>query len=130
MGRQPSVERTPRLLGQGSLASLHAKDGQKSQRHEFLFEEPFVAAPKDAPMIRTPTPSIENVPRLLGQERALAIPRTYSEKDGQKSQEHKYDFEERMAALNNAPIMRIEGQDPQAGIPRGIYKSGLKWGGW
>lgn len=196
MGHQAANEHATSLSGQ---------DGQKSEKHGFHFRERFIASTENAPMIRTAMPSTEDVPRLLGQERALAIPRsegqkdaalarltekgsstypekqgwespkeqcrkdaerlilklrriptpsdddaegtkdaslmekassTYSEKDGSESQtiptlSSKDASPSRDSKRDpQAPRSRSPSRDPQAGIPRGMYKWGLKWGGW
>lgn len=140
MGRQPSIERAPRLLRQESQVVIVSSDddGEKSQHDESHFKHQSVQAPENAPTTKRQASSTEDVPRLLGQERALMIAQTFSEKDGQKTSKMKFHVKERcMAAAENAPMIRTPTsssenppRDPEAGIPRGIYKWGLRWGGW
>lgn len=191
IGHQAAMEHATSLSEQEHTVVIpsisSAKDGQRG----FHFRERFIASTEDTPMIRTAMPSTEDVPRLLGQERALAISRsegqkdaalarltekgssTYSENQGWESpkEQCRKDAERLILKLRRIPTPSdddAEGtkdaslmekasstysekdgresqriptpsikdaspllhQDPQAGIPRGMYKWGLKWGGW
>merc|ERR1719321_898216 len=125
-GYQPSIEHVPCLLGQECAVVIPSvsseKEGLESRKQGFHFRERFIAATENAPMIRTPPPSAEDVPRVLRQGRALVTLRTYSKKDEWKSQKI------HTPSSEDAPPL-LE-RDAHAGIPRGTYKYGLRWGGW
>merc|ERR1719359_1730641 len=88
-GHQPSIEDVPCLLGQKCAVVIPSISSEKevleSQKQGFHFRGRFIAATENAPMIRPPPSSAEDVPRLLGQERALVIRRKSSKKDEWKS---------------------------------------------
>jgi len=195
MGRQPSIEHAPHLLGEESplgIPSISSNKDAKNpgSRWKFHVKDPSKAVTEKAPMARTQAPSVDDMPCLLGQECPLVEQmrrnrRTYAEKDEAENaptpltekalQDHMARMQapsvddkprllgqecplvEQMRRIRrtyaekdeaeNAPTSSTEKapQDPEpgmtpsreraprdrrAGIPRGIYKSGLRWGGW
>lgn len=156
MGRQPSIEHAPHLLGEESPLGIPSISSDKNaqnpgSRWKFKFKDPSKAVTEKAPMPRTQAPSVDDPPRLWGQECPLVeqmrrIRRTYADKD--EAENDVCPFVEQMRRIRRAnaekdsptPSTEKAPQDPEprergppdrrAGIPRGIYKSGLRWGGW